>query len=123
MKLCFPVTTDSGLDSAVYGHFGSASGFVVVDSDTGALVTITNGGEHHTHGACTPLKALAGIGVDAVIVGEIGGGALSMLKQAGIAVYRTQAPTVSENVTLFRKGAFSEAFSAACECHGHGCSH
>ena len=34
MKVCFPTETLQGLDSRVYGHFGSAPGFVIVDTGT-----------------------------------------------------------------------------------------
>ena len=33
MKICFPVTADEGLESAVYSHFGSAPLFLLVDTD------------------------------------------------------------------------------------------
>ncbi len=32
MKICFPVEQHEGLESQVYGHFGSAPSFVVVDN-------------------------------------------------------------------------------------------
>ena len=50
---------------------------------------LNNHDEHHVHGACNPLKALAGRAVDAVIVGGIGAGAVRGLRQAGIAVFRS----------------------------------
>ncbi|RME41495.1 MAG: diguanylate cyclase, partial [Deltaproteobacteria bacterium] len=34
MKVCFPVNNDQGLESEVYGHFGSAPAFVVVDTES-----------------------------------------------------------------------------------------
>jgi len=59
MKICFPVQADHGMESAVFGHFGSAPVFFVVDTDSGLISTIQNGDRHHAHGACNPLKALA----------------------------------------------------------------
>ena len=35
MKVCFPVPEDKGLDSLVYGHFGSAPLFGVDDHEQG----------------------------------------------------------------------------------------
>ena len=32
MKICFPAETLQGMNSVVYGHFGSAPGFVIVDT-------------------------------------------------------------------------------------------
>ncbi len=33
MKICFPTMNLEGLESRVYEHFGSAPGFVIVDSE------------------------------------------------------------------------------------------
>lgn len=42
MKIVFPTQVDQGLDSAVFGHFGSAPCFVLVDDTTGAVESISN---------------------------------------------------------------------------------
>lgn len=125
MKLCFPVTSDDGLDSKVHDHFGSAQRFIMVDTETGATFSIDNTDKHHTHGSCNPLKALAGAPLDAVVVGGIGAGALIMLNRAQVKVFSSQAPTVGENVALFRSGAFQEIVPPTCggHGHGHGCAH
>ncbi|NTU42469.1 MAG: diguanylate cyclase [Nitrospirales bacterium] len=124
MNICFPIVADNGLESEVYNHFGSAPSFVVVDSETGDFSRVINSDAHHAHGSCSPMKALNGHSVDAVVVGGIGGGALNKLKQAGIRVYKTQGVTVSQNVELFSAGSLRE-FSLLQTCGGHGgeCSH
>ena len=33
MKVCFPVEKNEGINSVVYGHFGSAPAFVMVDTE------------------------------------------------------------------------------------------
>ena len=126
MKICFPVQHDEGMDSAVYNHFGSAPAFVVVDTDSGAVSTIKNGDQHHTPGACNPLKALDNQQIDAVVVGGIGAGALSRLSQSGIRVYRAQSRTVRENLVHHQDRGLSEyAIQSVCGGHGHGggCAH
>jgi len=126
MKLCFPVQKDEGLDSTVYNHFGSAPSFVVVDTQTNSVASIANRDQHHAHGACNPLKALDNQQVDAIIVGGIGAGALTRLNQMGIAVHRSQAPTVRENMTLHADQRLPVLTVQGC-CGGHGkdggCSH
>jgi predicted Fe-Mo cluster-binding NifX family protein len=126
MKVCFPVQKDEGLDSAVYGHFGSAPMFVMIDTDTAAAVTIHNQDQHHVHGACNPMKALDGRNVDAIVVGGIGAGALTRLNQMGITVHRSQADTVKENLALFTENKLSALTLQGC-CGGHskdgGCAH
>lgn len=125
MKICFPVAQNQGLASPIYGHFGSATQFVLVDTESGDLLAIDNRDKQHVHGACNALKALAGNPVDAVVVAGIGGGALAMLNRAQIKVFTAQAPTVGENVALFKSGAFREIVPQGCGGHGqgHGCAH
>jgi predicted Fe-Mo cluster-binding NifX family protein len=60
MKVCFPVMEQQGLESQVYGHFGSAPGFIVVDMITSELTAINNSDQIHEHGACNPVAGLGG---------------------------------------------------------------
>ena len=126
MKIAFPTQEDKGLDSEVYGHFGSAANFVIVDLETGEHRLANNPDQHHLHGQCQPLKALDGNQVDAVIVGGIGGGALNKLTASGIKVYRASQGTVAANMDLMKQGRLEE-FTPAFTCAGHtiggGCHH
>jgi len=126
MKLCFPVEKYDGLESSVYGHFGSAPSFALVDTDTKELTEITNRDAGHEHGKCSPLKAIDGQSIDCVIVGGIGAGALNKLIAAGIHVYRASSGSVAENLTLFSEDRLSR-FNPSLVCGGHGksgsCSH
>jgi len=126
MKVCFPTQNNEGINSAVYNHFGSAPAFVVVDTDTSTIATINNKDQHHSHGACNPMKALDNQNVDAIVVGGIGAGALAGLNRMGIKVYRSQGATIQENVAMFKKRTLAELTPAQC-CGGHGadggCAH
>lgn len=125
MKLCIPVATDEGLNSVVYGHFGSAPLFVLVDSETMTVEPLANRDQTHVHGACNPLRALAGRQVDAVIVGGIGPGAVNGLQRAGIAVYQSPAQTLAEAVAQFNQGRLPKiGLENACGSHDDGgCAH
>jgi predicted Fe-Mo cluster-binding NifX family protein len=126
MKICFPVEKDNGIESAVFGHFGSAPFFIVVDTDTNGLSTINNRDQHHTHGACNPMKALDNQKVDAIVVGGIGAGALTRLNQMGITVHRSQGATIRENLAMFQAKSLPVLTVQGC-CGGHskdgGCAH
>ena len=126
MKLCFPVQHDNGIESAVFGHFGSAPKFIVVDTETNVVSTIHNRDQHHVHGACNPLKALDSHKVDAVVVGGIGAGALTRLQQSGIKVYKAQSESIGENVVLFATNNLPQFTLQGC-CGGNspdgGCAH
>lgn len=121
-KVCFPVQADQGLDSTVYGHFGSAPAFIVVDRDTGQARQVSNNDAHHEHGRCSPLKALGGEQVDCVVVGGIGAGALGKLMAMGVDVFRAEQGTVRDNLERLEQGALAR-FSPAFTCGGHGGGH
>jgi predicted Fe-Mo cluster-binding NifX family protein len=122
VNVCIPVIEDQGLKSRVNPHFGSAPLFVVVETESGTCRTIPNGNQHHGHGACQPLSALAGESIDSVIVGGIGMGAVQKLKAAGIRVFISRLETVDETLAAFKDGSLAEATPAtACAHHGpHG---
>lgn len=123
MKVCFPVESNKGLDSVVYGHFGSAPMFVVYDTETNELTTISNQNLGHEHGMCNPLKALDGKSVDAIVVGGIGAGAINKLNTLGIKVYKAGEGTIKSNIALFQNNSLSElTINNACGQHG-GCGH
>ena len=122
MKVCIPVSEYRGLESPVFGHFGSAPCFALVDTETMSVEPLSNRDERHVHGACSPLKALAGKSVEVVLVGGIGAGALVGLRQAGIAVHRAPIGTIAEAIRAFQSGR-TEALNAehTCAGHAHGC--
>lgn len=119
MKIAFPTQEEKGLESLVYGHFGSARRFILVDRDKGSFETIDNRDSEHEHGQCQPLQALGGGRVDAVVVGGIGAGALARLNAAGITVYRAVEGSVAENLKLIDAG-FLPVFMLDQTCAGHG---
>lgn len=126
MKLAFPVEKDDGTASPVYGHFGSAPYFIVVESENGTIESIGNRDRDHLHGQCQPLAALSGRVVDAVVVGGIGAGALMKLNDAGVRAYRAVEGTVAENMALFKSGRLPEMdFDKTCAGHQGGghCAH
>jgi predicted Fe-Mo cluster-binding NifX family protein len=126
MKVCFPVMTEKGMESEVYGHFGSAPMFIIVETDTNHITNINNKDQQHDHGACNPLKKLNNQKVDAMVVGGIGMGALDILNHSGIKVFQAQALTVRKNITLLKEGSLPEFTSKnTCAGHGHsgGCGH
>jgi predicted Fe-Mo cluster-binding NifX family protein len=119
MKVCFPVLKADGMNSEVYGHFGSAPAFVMVETENNTIATITNSDQHHAHGTCNPLKALDNQRVDAIVVGGIGAGALIKLNQQGIKVFQAQAQTVRENIRMLEEKKLPE-FTLQHTCAGHG---
>lgn len=121
MKVCIPIDEDRGLDSPVCAHFGSAPLFLIVDTESGEFRPLPNGDRHHAHGMCRPLEALRGEQVDGVVVGGIGAGALGKLAAAGISVYLSEHPTVSETIQGLREGTLAPMTTDMACAHGrHG---
>ncbi|MBU2497638.1 MAG: NifB/NifX family molybdenum-iron cluster-binding protein [Proteobacteria bacterium] len=126
MRIAFPVQENQGLDSPVYGHFGSAAHFVILDSVSGSFQTVPNADAQHVHGQCQPMKGLGSKAVDAVVVGGIGAGALMRLQAHGIKVFRALEGTVKENLEFVKAGKLPE-YVTEMTCAGHhqkgGCAH
>jgi predicted Fe-Mo cluster-binding NifX family protein len=124
MKIGFPVELDKGIESTVYGHFGSAPAFIIVDTELNQVSGLANRNMHHEHGACNPIQALNGNQIDAMIVGGIGGGALMKLNTMGIKVYGVGAMTVKENIALFGDNQLQElSMNNSCKAHQGQCGH
>lgn len=124
MKICFPIHEFKELESEINPHFGSSQTFAVFDTETNLLTPIVNQALHEHGSTCNPFAKLGGAEIDALIVGGIGAGALSRLAQAGIRIYRAEAPTVKENISLFQKSMLP-IFGMTDTCAGHagGCEH
>lgn len=126
MKAVFPTNSELGLTGSVYGHFGSAPFFVLVDTDSGDHEVVINHDKEHLHGHCQPLKALGKIKADVIVVGGIGKGALNKLATANIKVHRAVEGTVKQNLDLLKAGSLSE-FTIDQTCSGHtidgSCAH
>lgn len=124
MKICFPVPHDEGLESKVYGHFGSAPLFVVVDTELNEAKALSNSDKQHTHGACRPLRALGSEPVDAIVVSGIGSGALRGLNRAGMKVYQAQGVTIADNISCLAEEGLPELTGdQVCRGHSHGHGH
>ncbi len=122
MKVCFPVQKDDGLESQVYGHFGSAPVFIVIDTEGNRVQRVSNQDLGHVHGACNPVMALGGQKIDALVVGGIGGGALMKLNAMGVKVFGAEAQTVKENLELVKERKLQEiSMDRSCRAHEGGC--
>ncbi len=103
----------------VFQHFGHSQYFKMYETEGGAVrsseVIPTDG---FGHGALAGF--LRGRGVEALICGGIGGGAIAALAEAGIRVYAGVAGSADGAVQAFLRGELSEGAAATCSHHGHG---
>jgi predicted Fe-Mo cluster-binding NifX family protein len=120
MKICMPTNGNAGLNETVFNHFGSAKFFTIYDTDKQTIEIATNGNDHHEHGTCQPVEAIAKYHVQAVLSGGMGRRAVQMFNESGIKVYLMEGNTVSEAIKNFEGNKLTElTFENACG--GHGC--
>ncbi len=110
MKVAVPFKNDN-----IFAHFGMAPAFKVytVDQDGIAASELVPAGGHG-HGAMVNL--LVKNGVDTVICGGLGGGAVSALAQAGITLYAGNEGPADEAVRCLIAGRLTNNLEAATEC-------
>ena len=120
MKICIPTETNAGKAAQVYGHFGSAPYFTICDLKDNTIEIIDNTNQHHEHGMCQPVRALAGKVVDAVVCGGMGARAVMMLNEGGMKTYRAIAGSVEEVIKRYKEGALEE-ITIENACASHGC--
>lgn len=120
MKICFPTEGNRGLSETVFAHFGSARYFTIYDTETKTVQIETNANEHHSHGGCQPLGAIADFNVDAIMTSGMGKRAVQLLNDGGIKVYLLNGDTIEEAVRKFEADELVE-LTADNACGGHGC--
>jgi predicted Fe-Mo cluster-binding NifX family protein len=119
VNVCIPTLDDTGLTGKPSDHFGSAPYFTFVDTENGNLEVVRNGGEHHVHGACQPLRYLAKRPVDAILCRGLGRRAFARLRTEGIQVFVTLEKDVSETLKALHEDRLRLLTSEEA-CHGHG---
>ena len=121
MKICIPTETNKGKEAAVYGHFGSAPYFTIYDTENDAIEIIENSNQHHSHGMCQPMNAVAGKKINVMVCGGMGSRAVQKLNEAGIKAYRAMPGTVTDVIGQFVKGGLEE-ITVSNACVQHACN-
>ncbi len=120
MKICMPVLEDKGMESVVYGHFGSAPCFALYNSETGSVMFSTNKESEHEHGSCMPVSALKILGAEAVVCRGMGFRAANHLVAAGIKPFLVEAETVAQAIAKYDSGDV-RVLDESTACHVHDC--
>ena len=109
------VTYENG---KIFQHFGHTEQFKIYTAENGRIVssevTDTNGSGH---GALAGM--LSALGVDALICGEIGGGAKTALANAGIRLYGGVTGSCDEAVNALLDGRLRFNPEVRCNHHDH----
>jgi len=80
MILAFPVGDNKGLESFVYGDFGSAPSFFWYNTETSESGITDNSGCDYDDGGKEAVASVGTLGVEAVIAKEIGCAAVNRLR-------------------------------------------
>jgi predicted Fe-Mo cluster-binding NifX family protein len=105
MKLAISSEAE-GLQSALDPRFGRAKYFVVVDTDSGSVVSVNNSvNQNAAQGAGIQAgKTIVELGAKALITGHVGPKALAALQAGNIAVYTVASGTVADALAQFKAG-------------------
>ena len=117
MKLA--ITCDN---NEVFQHFGHTPGFAVFETNEKEIISETQLSSGTSgHGALATLLKEAGI--DVLICGGIGGGAINALGQAGIRVIGGASGNVRLVAEAFLNGSLSVRADFHCNHHHHAEGH
>ena len=120
MKICIPLESNRGLKAKINAHFGSASCFLIYDTDTETFEVIENSDKEHAHGMCHPLKVLENQNIDAVICRGMGARAVQKINEGGIKAYKTGVETVEDVIAEYKEDGLEE-ITAQNACTNHNC--
>ncbi len=111
-------STGQGLSSSVDPRFGRCQFFLVVDLDSMEHTATTNTAGGSASGAgIEAAQIVSGMGVSAVLTGNIGPNAFQTLNAAGIKVYVGAGGTITESIERFKRGELAEAGNATVPGH------
>jgi predicted Fe-Mo cluster-binding NifX family protein len=105
-------------DSTVDDRFGRCRYFVVVNTDDGSFEAVENDASVGSGAGINAAQLLVGKGADAVVTGNCGPKAFSVLDAAGIPVHTGASGTVSEAVAAFQCGELAAASGPTGPAHG-----
>lgn len=107
------------MDAAVDPRFGRAKYFVVVDAESGEWRAVDNAVNlNAAQGAgIQAAQAVAALGVQAVLTGQVGPKALVALQAGKVAVFAGAAGTVRQAVEDWKAGRLKQADKASVEGH------
>lgn len=118
MKIAITTSGDT-LESTMDMRFGRAKKFVIYDSDTQEFQVYDNSQNlNAAQGAgIQAAQNVVAAGAQAVITGHVGPKAYTVLNQANIPVYNTNAATVIEALEKYAKNELTPAGDADVEGH------
>lgn len=120
MKVCVS-SVGSTLDSSLERRFGRAPFFIIAETETENLEVVENEAVRFSGGAgISAAQTVVNKGISAVVTGNVGPKAMSVLQAAGISMFRGSPGSVKENLEQFKKGLLEEIQDASQPSGGRG---
>ena len=117
MKICIS-SIGQDLAASVDPRFGRAQRYIIIDTETKAFECIDNAAAMAGGGAGTKAAQLViNKGIEAVLTGNIGPNAFTVLNAAGITIYTGVSGTVQEAVDMFKGGTLNPVEAPTAEAH------
>lgn len=118
MKIAFSTSGDH-LAAALDSRFGRAPKFLIYDLETKSFELIDNRQnlEAAQGAGIQTAQNIVATGAGAIVTGHCGPKAFRVLQAAGIKVFNTDAPTVTEALQRYCNGQLAEASAASVEGH------
>lgn len=121
-RIVVPVSNEKGIDSQLSQHFGRAPFYAIIDLDENYSIigqgTISNTSEHFG-GVGVPPDRILQLQPKALVTYGLGSKALTIFKNAGVAVLRTEADTVKEVVEAYKNNELQELTQGCHHAHHH----
>lgn len=116
-KICIS-STGNNLDAIIDQRFGRCQYFLIVETETMTIKTISNDATLSSGGAgIQAAQIVTKEGVESVVTGNIGPNAFQILQAAGIKVYTGAKGTIQQVVENYKKGTLHETGSANVDSH------
>jgi predicted Fe-Mo cluster-binding NifX family protein len=107
-----------GLDGPASPVFGRCQWYVLVDTETMEVETLANPALAASGGAgVQAAQYIAGLGIQAVVTGNVGPNAYQVLNAASIAVYLYTEGSVRQAIEAFQAGQLPLASGATAPSH------
>jgi len=117
MKICIS-STGKDLDAFVDQRFGRCRYFLIFDTETMNVKTISNESTLSSGGAgIQAAQSVIKEEIVSVITGNIGPNAFQILQAAGVKVYTATDVTIKDAIDNYKKGKLKETISANVESH------
>ena len=117
MKVAVSATGED-LDAQIDPRFGRCQYFIIVDVDSMKYETVPNESAMASGGAgIQAAQSVAGMGVEAVITGNVGPNAFQTLNASGIKIVTGANGIVKDAVERYKKGELKETSSPTVDEH------